>query len=95
MSPESSPALTICLIFPPPDFGYELTGNYQPLLFINDFSENKSPGAKVNFLNEKSNQKVLASVHPETPDKTLPVSDSERRHFTSRLGNQGFARRRT
>ena len=26
---------------------------------------------------------ALASVHPETPDETLAVSDSERRHFSS------------
>jgi hypothetical protein len=37
----------------------------------------------------------LTSFHPETPDEKLLVSDSERRHFSSRQGNQGIARRRT
>jgi hypothetical protein len=37
----------------------------------------------------------LASFHPETPDEKLAVSDSERRDFSSRPGNQGIARRRT
>ena len=35
------------------------------------------------------------SVHPEIPDETLAVSDSERRHFSFWLGNRGIARRRT
>jgi len=38
---------------------------------------------------------TLVSVHPETPDVTLTVSNSERRHFSSWQGNRGFARRRT
>ena len=38
---------------------------------------------------------MLASVHPETPDKTLLVSNLERRDFSSWLGNRGVARRRT
>ncbi len=37
----------------------------------------------------------LLSVHPETPDETLAVFDSERRHFSSWQGNRGVARRRT
>jgi ADP-heptose:LPS heptosyltransferase len=39
--------------------------------------------------------KTLDSFHPETPDEKLLVSDSERRDFLSRQGNQGIARRRT
>jgi|GEM_PF-1015013 hypothetical protein len=34
-------------------------------------------------------------VHPETPDRTLAVSESKRRHFSSWQGNRGAARRRT
>src|SRR5919198_2634787 len=34
----------------------------------------------------------LDSVHPETPDVTLVVSGSKRRHFLSWQGNQGIAR---
>jgi hypothetical protein len=37
----------------------------------------------------------LFSFHPETPDEKLLVSDSERRAFLSRQGNQEIARRRT
>jgi hypothetical protein len=37
----------------------------------------------------------LVSVHPETPDETLLVSNSETRDFSSWQGNQGVARRRT
>ena len=37
----------------------------------------------------------LSSFHPETPDVKLPVSNSERRDFSSWQGNQGIARRRT
>jgi hypothetical protein len=37
----------------------------------------------------------LGSVHPETPDETLLVSNSETRDFSSWQGNQGIARRRT
>ncbi len=36
-----------------------------------------------------------AGIHPETPNETLAVSNSERRHFSSWQGNQGFTRRRT
>ena len=38
---------------------------------------------------------ILFSVHPETPDETLLVSNSETRDFSSWQGNQGVARRRT
>jgi hypothetical protein len=46
-----------------------------PVLKIFSFSIQR--GAKVNFLNEKSNQKVLPRVYPETPDETLVVFDSD------------------
>ena len=35
----------------------------------------------------------LSSVHPETPDEKLLVSESERGDFLSWQGNQGIARR--
>jgi AraC family transcriptional regulator of adaptative response / DNA-3-methyladenine glycosylase II len=38
---------------------------------------------------------ILGSVHPETPDETLSVSDLETRDFSSWQENQGIARRRT
>jgi hypothetical protein len=38
---------------------------------------------------------LLISVHPETPDETLLVSNSETRDFSSWQGNRGVARRRT
>jgi hypothetical protein len=38
---------------------------------------------------------ILNSVHPETPDETLLVSNSETRDFLSWLGNRGVVRRRT
>jgi len=39
--------------------------------------------------------KELIVFHPETPDVKQSVSDSERKDFSSRQGNQGIARRRT
>jgi len=38
---------------------------------------------------------LIDSVHPETPDETLLVSNSETRDFSSWQGNRGVARRRT
>jgi len=46
-----------------------------PVLKIFSFAIQR--GAKVNFLNEKSSQKVLPRVYPETPDETLVVFDSD------------------
>jgi hypothetical protein len=37
----------------------------------------------------------LVRVHPESPDETLPVSNSETRNFSSWQGNRGVVRRRT
>ena len=39
--------------------------------------------------------KIITRAHPETPDGTLAVSNSKRRHFSYWQGNQGVARRRT
>jgi DNA-binding protein HU-beta len=39
--------------------------------------------------------KCLNSVHPETPDETLLVSNSETRIFSSWQGNREVVRRRT
>ncbi len=41
------------------------------------------------------NAASLGSFYPETPDEKQLVSDSERRAFLSRQGNQRIARRRT
>jgi hypothetical protein len=38
---------------------------------------------------------MIDSVHPESPDEALSVSESERRDFSFRQGDQGIARRRT
>ena len=38
---------------------------------------------------------LLTSVHPETPDETLLVSNLGTRDFSSWQGNRGVARRRT
>jgi hypothetical protein len=43
----------------------------------------------------RASEGIKDSVHPETPDETLMVSNSETRDFSSWQGNQGVERRRS
>ncbi|SPF46262.1 hypothetical protein SBDP1_590039 [Syntrophobacter sp. SbD1] len=65
-----------------------------PFLWFDDKAEEAANFYVAVFSARDGNSKII-SVHPETPDVTLTVSNSERRHFSSWQGNRVFARRRT